>query len=255
MARPRDPRRDEAKRIWILSVKEGRNLKLVDLAKQLEVTSNTVRKWKATDRWDEEIDQDTNESAPNSNGSALKRVRGARKGNTHAQGNAGGAPAGNQNARLHGLYAEYLPQKIRDIMDVVHDRNPADMLWDQIQLMYANILHSLEVMYVEDKDDLSKEQTEMGDKKDGWKVMFAYEKQASFMAALARSQGRLDSMIRSYEHLTNGDEEKQLRLEKMKVELDRLRKEDEPDEIDDDGFIQALEGKVDEVWSEDHEDI
>lgn len=51
MARPRDPRRDEAKRIWMLSVKEKRNLKLIDLVKQLEVTSNTVRKWKATDRW------------------------------------------------------------------------------------------------------------------------------------------------------------------------------------------------------------
>lgn len=106
VARPRDPRRDEAKRIWILSVKEGRNLKLVNLAKQLEVTSNPVRKWKATDRWDGEINQDTN-------GSALKRVRGTRKGNTHAKGNASGAPAGNQNARLQGLYADYLPQKIR----------------------------------------------------------------------------------------------------------------------------------------------
>ncbi|MCY8573594.1 phage terminase small subunit-related protein [Bacillus haynesii] len=47
MARPRDPRRDEAFRLW----KESSGTKkLKDIADELDVSSSTVRKWKATDK-------------------------------------------------------------------------------------------------------------------------------------------------------------------------------------------------------------
>ena len=52
MARPRDPRRDQAKEVWLESNGE---MKLVDLAEQFELTSSTIRKWKATDKWDNEL--------------------------------------------------------------------------------------------------------------------------------------------------------------------------------------------------------
>lgn len=65
MARPRDPRRDQAKQIWLDSKGE---IKLVDLAKQFEVTGSTIRKWKATDKWDNElkgsVPKQTKKSAP-----------------------------------------------------------------------------------------------------------------------------------------------------------------------------------------------
>ncbi|MGF9979315.1 phage terminase small subunit-related protein [Viridibacillus arvi] len=43
MARPRDPRRDEAKQVWLDNDGE---IKLVDLAEQFEFTSSTMRKWR-----------------------------------------------------------------------------------------------------------------------------------------------------------------------------------------------------------------
>lgn len=90
MARPRDPSRDEAKKKWL---KHNGELKLVDLAKQLGVTSSTIRKWKANDNWESELKW----SAPLSNRSAPKR--GAPKGSKNAKGNKGGkAPPGNKNA-------------------------------------------------------------------------------------------------------------------------------------------------------------
>ncbi|MGG0666748.1 terminase small subunit [Viridibacillus arvi] len=65
MARPRDPRRDEAKQAWLDNDGE---IKLVDLAEQFEVTSSTMRKWKATDKWDDELKgsapKQSNKSAP-----------------------------------------------------------------------------------------------------------------------------------------------------------------------------------------------
>ncbi|ASB88423.1 phage terminase small subunit [Bacillus sonorensis] len=92
MARPRDPRRDEAFRSW----KESSGTKkLKDIADELGVSSSTVRKWKATDKWEDKFKR----SAPKSNGSAPFRP-GAPKGNKNAKGNKGGkAPPGNKNAK------------------------------------------------------------------------------------------------------------------------------------------------------------
>ncbi|MCA1182074.1 terminase [Bacillus licheniformis] len=92
MARPRDPRRDEAFRLW----KESSGTKkLKDIADELGVSSSTVRKWKATDKWEEKFKR----SAPKSNGSAPFRP-GAPIGNKNAKGNKGGkAPHGNENAK------------------------------------------------------------------------------------------------------------------------------------------------------------
>ncbi|MCY8307179.1 phage terminase small subunit [Bacillus vallismortis] len=92
MPRPRDPRRDEAFRLWEES---GGSKKLKDIAEQLNVTSSTVRKWKANDKWEEKMKG----SAPKSKGSA-PFCKGAPKGNQNAKGNKGGkAPPGNQNAK------------------------------------------------------------------------------------------------------------------------------------------------------------
>lgn len=92
MPRPRDPRRDEAFRLWEES---GGSKKLKDIAEELGVTSSTVRKWKANDRWEGKMKR----SAPKSKGSAPFR-QGAPKGNKNAQGNKGGkAPPGNKNAK------------------------------------------------------------------------------------------------------------------------------------------------------------
>ncbi|MEC0566330.1 phage terminase small subunit [Bacillus spizizenii] len=92
MPRKRDPRRDEAFHLWKES---GGTKKLKDIADKLGVTSSTVRKWKANDKWEEKMKG----SAPKSKGSAPFRP-GAPKGNKNARGNKGGkAPPGNQNAK------------------------------------------------------------------------------------------------------------------------------------------------------------
>ena len=51
MARKRDPRRDEAKKIWLDS--NGKKV-LKDLAKELNVSDSQIRKWKSIDKWSAE---------------------------------------------------------------------------------------------------------------------------------------------------------------------------------------------------------
>lgn len=52
MARERSPNRDKAKEIYLRS--KG-NIKLSDIAIQLDVSDSQIRKWKSTDKWDLEL--------------------------------------------------------------------------------------------------------------------------------------------------------------------------------------------------------
>nr|WP_088325929.1 phage terminase small subunit-related protein [Bacillus cereus] len=102
MARKRDPRRNQAKKIWIDNEKAGNENKLVNIAKQIGVPASTIRKWKAQDKWEDELKG----NAPNSKGRApiskrnAPKQKGAQIGNKNALGNKGGtgAPIGNKNA-------------------------------------------------------------------------------------------------------------------------------------------------------------
>lgn len=105
MARRRDPRRDQAKKIWIDNEKSGNENKLVDIAKQIGVPASTIRKWKSQDNWEEELEKELNGNAPKSKESApinkrnAPKSKGAQPGNKNALGNKGGsAPLGNKNA-------------------------------------------------------------------------------------------------------------------------------------------------------------
>nr|WP_254702793.1 phage terminase small subunit [Priestia megaterium] len=147
MARPRNPNRDKAKEIWL----NDKDIKLKDLANQLGETSNTIRKWKSQDKWEE----DTEGSKPKKKSSPKKS--GAPKGNKNALNNKGGAPKGNQNAMTHGFFSKFLPAETMEIVDEIDLRSPADMLWDQIKMLYAAILRAQWIMYVTDQDDMIKE--------------------------------------------------------------------------------------------------
>nr|WP_087991988.1 phage terminase small subunit [Bacillus subtilis] len=88
MPRPRDPKRDEAFRLWQES---GGTRLLKDIAEELGCSPSLIRKWKNQDHWKEKL-----------NGNVTNPV-GAPKGNINAKGNKGNkrgkAPPGNQNAK------------------------------------------------------------------------------------------------------------------------------------------------------------
>lgn len=105
MARPRNPKRDEAMSIWL---KSKGDKPLVDIAKQLKVSASTIRKWKSQDKW-----------ADNLKGSAPISKRSAPfdslKDNKNAAGNSGGsAPPGNKNALTTGQYETIMLDQLSD---------------------------------------------------------------------------------------------------------------------------------------------
>lgn len=221
MPRARSPKRDEAYQIWIAS--EGRK-KLKDIAADLGVSETQIRKWKNQDKWNGNV---TNQMKSN----VTKRKQGAPKGNRNAAGH--GAPKGNQNARKHGLFSRYLPEDTLELFVSLDGTKPLDLLWDQIRLAYTAIIRAQQIMYVQDEKDKTTEKVE---KKDGnvtgekWEVQQAWDKQASFLAAQAKAQSELRNMIKQYDELLHknweqASEEQKARIEQMKANAERLRKE------------------------------
>ncbi|EGO2808597.1 small subunit of terminase [Enterococcus faecalis] len=131
MARKRDPRRDEAKKIWLDS---GGKKVLKELASELNVSDSQIRKWKSVDKWAEELKGNVTKS--NSN---VTNKSGAPPGNKNAKGNKGGSPPkGNKNAIKTGeyetIFADMLSDEEKDIYSNLND-DPFFILEEEIRIL------------------------------------------------------------------------------------------------------------------------
>lgn len=224
MPRARSPKRDEAYKMWLES---GRKKKLKDIASDLGVSETQIRKWKNLDKWNSNV---TNQSK----GNVTKRKRGGQPGNHNATG-----PPGNKNAEKYGFFSKYLPEETVSIIQEM-PTDPLDILWDQIQISYAAIIRAQQIMYVKDKNDKTIEKVE---EKDGnvigekWEVQQAWDKQANFLQAQARAMSDLRGSIRQYDDLLHkrwdlATDEQKARIEQMKANTDRLRRDSTDEEED-----------------------
>lgn len=131
MARKRDPRRDEAKKLWLDS---GGKKVLKELASELNVSDSQIRKWKSVDKWAEELKGNVTKS--NSN---VTNKGGAPPGNKNAKGNKGGSPPkGNKNAIKTGeyetIFADMLSDEEKNIYSNMND-DPFFILDEEIRIL------------------------------------------------------------------------------------------------------------------------
>ncbi|HFI0194739.1 TPA: phage terminase small subunit [Streptococcus suis] len=213
MGRARDPNRDKAFEIY--SENNG-NIELVEIAERLGVSAGTVRGWKSKDKWEPKIKG----TFQKKNTERSKKPRGAPKGSKNALGH--GAPKGNTNALKHGLFSKYLPQEVYEIAQELSDKQPIDILWENITLTYANLLHAQRILFVQDKDDSTELISGDGLKGTTYEHHTAWDKQGKALAAIARAQSELKSMIKTYDELTRSPlvtEEQRLRIDNLKAQL------------------------------------
>lgn len=213
MGRARDPNRDKAFEIY--SENNG-NIELVEIAERLGVSAGTVRGWKSKDKWEPKIKG----TFQKKNTERSKKPRGAPKGSKNALGH--GAPKGNTNALKHGLFAKYLPQEVYEIAQELSDKQPIDILWENITLTYANLLHAQRILFVQDVEDSNTFVTSEGKAGVGYEHHTAWDKQGKALAAIARAQSELKSMIKTYDELTRSPlvtEEQRLRIDNLKAQL------------------------------------
>lgn len=183
-------------------------MKYKDIATKHGVSINTVKSWQRRHKWSRD-----KKGAP-------KTPRGAPKGNKNADGH--GAPKGNTNALKHGLFAKYLPQEVYEIAQELTDKQPIDILWENITLTYANLLHAQRILFVQDIEDTSTFVTSTGKAGTGYEHHTAWDKQSKALAAIARAQSELKGMIKTYDELTRSPlvtEEQRLRIDNLKAQL------------------------------------
>ena len=92
----RSDRRDTAKAEYIARRSRGEKVNLRDLAGELGISYQTLRNWKAADKWEEALPPKKRGGQPGNRNSAGKR---------NAAGSHKGAPKGNKNAEKDGAYS------------------------------------------------------------------------------------------------------------------------------------------------------
>ena len=234
MPRPRSPNRDKALQLWLDS---GRKRQLKDIAAELQVSEEQIRKWKNQDKWDKV-------TLPNAKGNVTNH-KGAPAGNQNAVGH--GAPKQNKNAEKYGFFSKYLPEETVSIIQEM-PTDPLDILWDQVQIAYAAIIRAQSIMYVRDQKDVTI--TKIGHKdgetvtEERWEVQQAWDKQGNFLQAQARAQKTLEGLINQYDELLHknwelASEEQKARIAQLRAKTDKLTGNNQ--ELED---MEEIEGDI-----------
>ncbi|MCU0096704.1 phage terminase small subunit [Bacillus sp. OR9] len=250
MVRQRSPDRNKAYEIFKEHNGNITNRKIAELLSTSERTVNekTVGGWKTKDKWMQQLNgvlhknerstpkKDTEYSkkkpgAPKGNKNAVNNRGGAKKGNKNAAGNPGGsAPLRNGNAATHGLYRKYLPQELYALkaeLEEAINNDPLSILWESIMLQHAQIIHAQRIMFVNNKEDMTKELRKKKLSESGfeeeWEIQFAWDKQASFLNAQSKVLSTLSALIKDFDRLANIDDERRAKLEFIQVQIDKIK--------------------------------
>ncbi|MEH7216992.1 phage terminase small subunit [Bacillus toyonensis] len=216
-------------------------MKYKDIAEKHDVSVNTVKSWKTRYKWDrkgvhtkdEKVRTQKKIGAPIGNQNALNNRggNGAPKGNKHAVGH--GAPKGNKNAETHGFFSKHFPEEVAELAAEIMEKNPIDMLWENITIQYTAIIRAQRLMFVKDQEDMTKElkKTKEGYSDSGssseeeWEIQFAWDKHATFLNAQSRAMSTLSSLIKQFDELANKNDERRLKLEQMKLGIEKTKAE------------------------------
>lgn len=197
---------------------------------------------------------------------------GGQIGNDNAVGNSGGsAPEGNKNAVSHGLFANYMPQEVLDIMTQLHTMTPADMIWQNILIQYTAIIRAQKIMFVRDEHDSYSNVTgvklnPMFEDKDGKPVKveenrewhMAYERHEKFLTAQSRAITTLSNLIKQFVLLAPEDDKRKLELEAMQVNIEKAKADTKLAEHklqSDDDLNANIEVVIVNEWGDDDEEV
>jgi uncharacterized protein YjcR len=223
---------------------ETSNITLKDLAEKHGVKLGTLKSRKSREKWSRGA---TKKDATKTKG--LQPKVGAPKGNKNAVGNRGNPNPKNQfterntMALKHGLFSRYIPKETLEIMGMLDEKDPADLLWDQIMIQYAAIIRAQSIMFVTDKNEMIKElkkekETENSSEIE-YEFQFAWDRQATFLNAQSRAIAELRSSIKQFLELAHEQDERRLKLEKMQLNIEKTKAE--LDKLNDDSNDKPIE--------------
>lgn len=250
MARVRSPNRDKAYEIY--KEYDG-NITNREIASILNEDEKVIAVWKSRDEWN--VVQQSKERC------TTKR-RGGKPGNKNAVGNKGGAaPKENKNAVKTGefetLFFDALEEDEKKLISLVQ-LNKEQLLLQEIQLLTVRERRMLK--RIEDIKQAAADQTERkapgmtavkfksSTEEDSTEYTGALGQIQAVEDALTRVQARKQKAIDSLHRY--GFDDARLELEIMKVELEALKRDPSDQDIEDDGFMDAMNSGAAEIWGD-----
>jgi len=245
VGRARDPNRDKAFEIF---KKAGGSIDLVEIASQLNLSSGTIRGWKSKDKWDQKLNGTLQKNTERS-----KRKKGGQPGNQNAAGY--GAPEQNKNAVTTGefetLFFDCLDPEEKMLAEAV-SLDKEQLLLQEIQLLTVRerrMLKRIENLRQADFTTVSKKTgIEKGKMTDLSEDRATLGQIQNIEDALTRVQARKQAAIDSLHRY--GVDDARLEIELMRLDLQALKLGGQEAEIEDDGFLEALNAEVGELWSD-----
>ena len=252
MARATDGRMEQARELFL----EGK--KLIEISELLQIPEGTIRSWKNRYKWDCNV--------ANSKRNVAKR-KGGQPGNKNALG--AGAPERNKNAVTTGefetLLFDCLDQEERKLVRAVPE-DKMQLLLQEIQLLTVRerrMLRRIELLRSSADEKgiaaygdggMTAVSHKLGEEKDKYTDLFEYKgKLGQIQAvedALTRVQARKQRAIEALHKF--GYDDARLELETMKIELTALKMGGQDAEVEDDGFLEALNGAVEDLWGDEN---
>lgn len=255
----RSEKRDTAKAEYIARKSRGERVNLRELAEKLGASYQTLRNWKAADKWDEACPKKKRGGQPGNQNS---------KGKRNAAGHHEGAPAGNKNAEKDGAYSAVFFDMLTDSEKALIAQTPTGgraALEHEMQILKYRehkILAKIaeyesqpeDALFVASLLDMRVPGGKGKDRQDG-KIqnMGMYSKDSAFsrvlklQEALYKVQGRIAKIADSLRALEESD--RRMELEKQRLEILRMRATgavdiDAPDDagaLDGDGLTEEGE--------------
>ncbi|CBH27764.1 phage-related terminase small subunit, putative [Listeria seeligeri serovar 1/2b str. SLCC3954] len=243
MSKKRSTNRDKALKLYLDC--KGQ-ITLAAIAKKLSCSPSQVSRWRKIDEWEKAL------RLSSSKGAELSSL------------------LGNQNARKHGKYSKYAPNELLQIMDLIDDEEPADLVWMMIKMQFSTLWHGMQIMFVANKDDLTKETKRQtyetrGTAQTGYEsyltgqefeVQFSWDKQAKFIQANYTAMSGLLRMINDFVAMTDKNDPRNLKARQMKLSLKHMKANikhleaktnsingNEGDLVEYDGFLEAIDAK------------
>lgn len=224
-----------------------KGMKLVEIASQLNLPEGTVRRWKSTHKWDSERSDKNNERSD-------KKSRGGQPGNKNATG-----PPGNKNAVTTGEFETLLfdclePEEKQLAAAVPNDKE--QLLFQEIQLLTVRERRMLKRIENLRQADFTTVKKKKGTEKDKWTDLD--EEHATLGQiqniedALTRVQARKQAAIDSLHRF--GVDDARLEIELMKLDMATLKLGGQETEVEEDGFLEALNTEAGDLWGDSDDD-
>ena len=238
MARAPDARMEQARELFL----EGK--KLIEISELLRIPEGTIRSWKNRYDWDNATLQKKRNVA---------KRKGGQPGNKNALG--AGAPENNKNAVTTGefetLFFDCLDSDERRLAEAV-PQDKEQLLLQEIQLLTVRerrMLKRIENLRQADFTTVSKKTgIEKGKRTDLSEDRATLGQIQNIEDALTRVQARKQAAIDSLHRY--GVDDARLEIELMRLDLQALKLGGQEAEIEDDGFLSALNAEAGELWSD-----